>query len=156
MQANSLEKPQSFEWEIILLWGWEPRESIWRRKAKLGGWLRKLYITFKQLEHICHHGTLYMYIHSIDAVCFCFLELPGAETSCYPKLACSLACGESQLLLKSSDVLRLIENTGGWQDGRAGSQSGDPAQWSICCSRLTLMLRRCNCSWTQLSSSRWR
>lgn len=58
-----------------------------------------------------------MYIHSIGEVCFCFLVLPGAETSCNPALSCSLACKESQLLMKSTEVLRLAENTGGWQDG---------------------------------------
>lgn len=63
-----------------------------------------------------------MYIHSIGAVCFCFLELPGAQTSCYPQLACSLACGESQLLSKSADVFGLSETLVGELDLRVEIQ----------------------------------
>lgn len=72
-----------------------------------------------------------MYIHSIGAVCFCCSELPGAETSCYPQRACSLACGESQLLLKSTDVLKLIETLVvgkmGGSDLRVEIQLSDPS-----------------------------
>lgn len=67
--------------------------------------------------HLSPWDIIYVYTFHWCSLFLFFRAAAGAETLCYPQLACSLACGESQLLLKSTDVLRLIQNTGGWRDG---------------------------------------
>lgn len=78
----------------------EREGKIWRLTAQT------VYHIQATGTHLSPWDIIYVYtLHWCSL--FLLFRAAGAETSCYPQLACSLACGESQLLLKFSDVLRL-------------------------------------------------